>query len=77
MCQKKTTKVNVQAHSSNIMATHQLEDEVEDSDFLTIYGLNHNPAPPIKVNIEVNRFIIPTEIVMDTSASLLNLDIRS
>ena len=75
MCQEKTAKENVQAHSLNIvMAKHQLEDEVEDSNLLTIYCLNHSPAPPITVNNEVNGFVIPMEVDTGTTTSLLNWD---
>ena len=56
------------------MAMHQLEDEVEGSNLHTIYCLNHNPAPPIKVNIEVNGFAIPMEVDTGASTSLLNWD---
>ena len=43
------------AHSSKIvMEMHHLEDEAEDSILLVIYWLNHNAAPPLEVNIEVN-----------------------
>ena len=75
MCQKRTAEENVPAHSSNfVTAMHQLEGEVEDFSLLTICGLNHNPAPPIKVNTKVNGFVIPMEGDMGTSTSLLNLD---
>ena len=40
-----------------------------------ILNLNHNLAPPIKVNIEVNGFFVPMEVDMVTSmTSLLNWD---
>ena len=68
VCQKKTTEKTVRAHSSNIvMATRKLEveDEVKGSDLLAISRLYHNPAPPIKVNIEVNGFFIPMEVDTD------------
>ena len=53
---------------------HQLEGEVEDFSLFAICGLNHNPAPPIKVNTKVNGFVIPMEGDTGTSTSLLNLD---
>ena len=54
------------------MATHQLKDEVEDSDLLAIYRLKHNPEPPIKVKIEVNRFAILMNVDTGTLTTLLN-----
>ena len=48
LCWKKTVEETVRAYSSNIaMATHQLDDEAEDSALLTISHLNHSPASPI------------------------------
>lgn len=48
LCWKKTVEETVRAYSSNIaMATHQLDDEAEDSALLTISHLNHSPAPPM------------------------------
>ena len=43
----------------------------QDSDLLAIYCLNHNPAPPIKVNIEVNGFVVPMEVDTGALTSLL------
>ena len=75
MCRKKTAEENVPAHSSNIVtAMHQLEGKVEDFSLLAICCFNHNPAPPIKVNIKVNGFVISMEGDTCTSTSLLNLD---
>ena len=48
LCWKKTVEETVRAYSSNIvMATHQLDDEAEDSALLTISHLNHSPASPM------------------------------
>lgn len=48
LCWKKTVEETVRAYSSNIaMATHQLDDEAEDSALLTISHLNRSPAPPM------------------------------
>ena len=50
LCWKKTVEETVRAYSSNIaMATHQLDDEAEDSALLTISHLNHSPAPPMSL----------------------------
>ena len=49
-CRKKTAEDNIRPHSLNIVRTmHQLGNEVEGSNLLVIYRLNHNPAPPTKV----------------------------
>ena len=40
---------------------------------LAIYRLNYSSAPPIKINIEVNEFVIPMEVKRSASASLWNL----
>lgn len=75
VCRKKATEENIWAHSLNIVtATRQLKDELDNSDLLAMYCLNHNPIPPIKVNIEVNGFIIPKEVDMGTTTSQLNWD---
>ena len=57
-----------------VTAMYQLEDEVEDFSLLAICCLNHNPAPPIKVNTKVNGLVIPMEGDTGTSTRLLNLD---
>ena len=76
MFQRKTAVENVWGHSLNVvMAMHQLEDESEDFDLLAIYCLNHNPAPPIKVNIEVNGFVVPMKVDTGALTSLLIIGI--
>ena len=49
----------------------------QDSDLLAIYFLNHKPAPPIKVNIEVNGFVVPMEVDTGALTSLLLIGIPS
>ena len=70
VCRKKTAEENVRAHSSNIVTRVKLED----FDLLAIYRLNYKLAPPVKVNIEENRFVFPMEVNTGASTSLLNWD---
>ena len=56
------------------MAMHQLEDEADNSDLLRTSCLNPNPTSPIKVNIEVNGFVVPMEVDISASTCLVNWD---
>ena len=70
VCRKKTAEENVRAHYSNIVTRAKLED----FDLFAIYRLNYKLAPPVKVNIEGNRFVFPIEVDTGASTSLLNWD---